>query len=121
MRLDQATRMKLMVPAEDAQRLIDQIPHATCSRAAPQRWRVADDGTVPAQSVLWLFCWGKTGMGSPSAALEARRVFDVIFPLKFDLFDTLVDHEYARKCRYAARDRDARFTLTSARLATIHE
>src|SRR5262245_42971633 len=65
-------RMRLSVPAEEARRLIDQIPHSTCTDAAPQRWHAHDDGTVEDESVNWLYCWAKTGMGSPNAAEAAR-------------------------------------------------
>lgn len=37
--------------------------------------------TEPEESVNWLFCWTKTGMGSRPAAKEAQRVFDAILPV----------------------------------------
>lgn len=92
--------MSLTVGVDRARRLIEQVPHATCRSAAQRRWNVADDGTVPEESVNWLFCWGKTGMGSPTAAEEARRVFDAILPVTFSRYDRLVPHEYARSHRY---------------------
>jgi hypothetical protein len=103
-------RMRLTVPAQQARQLIDQIPHATCTGAAAHRWHVADDDTVRAQSVLWLFCWGKTGMGSSAAAREARFVFDSILPIAFERFDSLVNHEYARKQRYSRFDLETELT-----------
>jgi hypothetical protein len=99
--LNRILDMRLKVTTQHARTLIDQIPHSTCVRAAAQRWHVADDGTVRAQSVLWLFCWAKTGMGSPVAAEEARRVFDLILPVTFDQVNARVDHEYARRGRYS--------------------
>jgi len=102
--------MRLTIAAKQAREFIEQIPHSTCTRAAPHRWHVADDGTVRAQSVLWLFCWGKTGMGSQTAAGEARRVFDLILPVTFDRFDALIDHRYARAHRYSREDIDAELT-----------
>jgi hypothetical protein len=92
--------MKLTVPVDEGHRLVDGIPHGTCRGAAERRWQVADDGTVPEESVNWLFCWGKTGMGSHTAAVEARRVFDAILPITFARYECLVDHEYARRHRY---------------------
>jgi hypothetical protein len=63
---------------------------------------VLEDGRVPEESVNWLFCWAKTGMGSKAAAQDARRVFDTILPMSFAEYDRRVDHEYARAHRYQA-------------------
>jgi hypothetical protein len=92
--------MKLTVAAADVTRLLGQIPHDTCRKAAQTHWNVAEDGTVAEESVNWLFCWGKTGMGSAAAACEARRVFDAVLPVTFAAYDAVVPHEYARAHRY---------------------
>jgi hypothetical protein len=92
--------MKLKTSEERARKLILSIPHKTCTGAIDRHWKVNVDGTVPAQSVLWLFCWAKTGMNSQIARQESVRVFDEIFPIPFSAFDAVVDHEYARKGRY---------------------
>src|SRR5207245_10418023 len=86
--------LKLTVSVDEAKRMISQIPHSTCTDAASQRWHVAADGTVQDESVNWLFCWAKTGMGSPTAAEAARKVFDAILPITFDQYGAMVDHEY---------------------------
>jgi hypothetical protein len=75
--------MRLTVGVEEARNRIEQIPHATCRSAAERHWNVADEARVPEESVNWLFCWGKTGMGSRAAAEEAKRVFDAILPVPF--------------------------------------
>jgi hypothetical protein len=94
--------MRLTVTIDQSRKLIGQIPHNSCRRAAQRCWRVAEDATVSEESVNWLFCWGKTGMGSRIAAEEAQRVFDAILPVAFSHYDQLVDHEYARAHRYMA-------------------
>ena len=96
--------MRLLVDNTEAERLIASIPHRTCVDASANNWIVSDQGNAKAQSVLWLFCWGKTGMGSREAARVAREVFDHIFAVKFAQFDALVDHEYARANRYSEFD-----------------
>jgi hypothetical protein len=93
-------QMKLTVGIDEARKLIDAIPHGTCRSASERNWNVADDGTVPMESINWLFCWGKTGMGSRNAAEDAKRVFDAILPITFSQYDRLVDHEFARENRY---------------------
>lgn len=51
-------------------------------------------------SVFWLYCWGKTGMNIERVR-QSMRVFDNIFPVSFAQFDAVVDHELARRWRYA--------------------
>ena len=92
--------MKLTVSTDDARKLIGQIPHSTCRRAAERHWSVNAAATVPEESVNWLYCWAKTGMGSPTAAEEARHVFDAILPVTFLQYDRMMNHEYARAHRY---------------------
>lgn len=97
--------MKLTVPTETARKLIEEIPHRTCRSAADTNWNASSNGYVPEESTNWLFCWGKTGMGSAVAAREARRVFDAILPISFAEYDAQVDHEYARAHRYLDANR----------------
>ncbi len=96
--------MRLKVSPEDASKLVHSIPHKTCSDGVANNWRLHSDGTVCAQSVFWLFCWGKTGMNSDNARSSAVRVFDALFPVSFSQFDRVVKHEYARQARYAAQN-----------------
>jgi len=95
--------MRLNVTVDEARKLIERIPHNMCRMAAERCWNVAEDATVPEESVNWLFCWGKTGMGSRAAAEEAKRVFDAVLPAAFSRYDQLVDHEHARTHRYIPR------------------
>jgi hypothetical protein len=94
--------MQLLVSNAEAKRLVESIPHNTCVDASAIHWTVSDQGNASAQSVLWLFCWAKTGMGSRRAADAARVVFEQLFPVKFTEFDARVDHQYARDNRYSA-------------------
>jgi len=94
--------MHLRKSSDEARKLLLSIPHKTCARAISENWEVGQDGRVQAQSVLWLFCWAKTGMNSEHARQVAIRVFDEILPIGFAKFDAAVDHQYARKSRYVA-------------------
>jgi hypothetical protein len=96
--------MKLKTSPEEAKRLILSIPHKTCAKAMEGHWKVDASGDVLAQGVLWLFCWAKTGMSSEDARIVAAQVFDKMMPTSFAQFDAVVDHEYARECRYTSRD-----------------
>lgn len=98
--------MQLNTTAEEAKRLILSIPHKTCAKAIEDHWKVDANRRVRAQSVLWLFCWAKTGMNSEDARIVAAQVFDQVMSLSFAQFDAVVDHEYARECRYTPRDID---------------
>lgn len=97
--------LRLTVGVDDARRRVEQISHATCRAAAEHHWNVLEDGRVPEESVNWLFCWAKTGMGSDAAAQGAKRVLDAILPISFAEYDRRVDHEYARAHRYTAETR----------------
>jgi hypothetical protein len=96
--------MRLNGSSEEAVQMIGTIRHKTCREAIPRRWRVKAGLGVTAPSVLWLFCWGKTGMGSGDAAADSREVFDRIFPIRFSDFDARVSHQYARDSRYTSGD-----------------
>lgn len=97
-------RMNLTKSPAAALKRVLSIPHKRCADAVTENWKVEADGRVRAQSVFWLFCWGKTGMNSESARQSAVRVFDEILPISFAKFDAIVDHEYAREARYASHD-----------------
>lgn len=92
--------LALRVAPSVAQNLVKQLPHARCRKAAERHWSIDSNGSVPEESVNWLFCWAKTGMGSELAAKAARQAFDQMFPISFQRYDALVSHEYARSHRY---------------------
>lgn len=98
--------MRLKTSTSEAERMILSIPHKTCTKAINDHWNVRPDGTVRAQSVLWLFCWAKTGMNSEDARQASAQVFDDVLPISFAKFDALVDHQFARLNRYSSRDID---------------
>ena|ERR1022692_3304464 len=116
--------MRLLVSNEEAEQLIGTIPHRTCVDASRNHWIVSDQGDARAQSVLWLFCWAKTGMGNRKAERAARDVFDRLFAMKFSAFDDRIDHQYARDHRYSEFDLEAELATQCAagegvRLRTI--
>jgi hypothetical protein len=96
-------RTRLIVSNDEALSLLRQIGHAKFNNTIRNYWFV-NDGFVKAQSVLWLFCWGKTGNGSTSTAISVREIFDDLFAFTYASFDERVDHEWARKMRYSSRD-----------------
>jgi len=96
--------MQLMVPADEARKMLLSIPHSTCSKAVDEHWKVDANGKVLAQSVLWLFCWAKTGMNSEQARQASVRVFNSEFPRSFEDIDAVLDHKYAREARYSTRN-----------------
>ena len=93
--------MRLTISPEETRRLLLSIPHERCVKAIDRNWRVQSDGSARAQSILWLFCWAKTGMNSEIAREAAVRVFDRILPVTFAHFSLAIDHEWARWGRYA--------------------
>lgn len=98
--------MKLSKPFRAATQDLHAIPYATCQKAIPRHWQKLSGDEVKAQSILWLFCWAKTGMGSPKAEGKAREVFDALSPegKDFNHFDKHVGHDYAERFRYTSKD-----------------
>jgi hypothetical protein len=101
------TMLKLNVTPEHARARLFEVPHQTFQSGIPRHWHVSDNGHVRAQSVCWLYCWGKTGRGSDDAAHAAERAFSELFEVSFSAFDARVDHEWARRARYADGDIEA--------------
>lgn len=94
--------LKLRVDAKKALNELDKIPHKTFHAALPNHWHVDKNGTVRSQSVCWLFCWAKTGLGSKRAAAAAEKAFDAILDMSFSEFDKhIVDYSWAQQARYA--------------------
>ena len=96
--------MRINTSVDYAKARVMSIPHRACSKAVADHWEVSLDGIAQAQSVLWLYCWAKTGMNSESARRIAAQVFDEILPISFAQFDAVVDHAYARQRRYSSGD-----------------
>ena len=96
--------IKLSVTFKRAQDLIEAIPHQRCRKGVKRHWKPGGNAGVTAQSICWLFCWAKTGMGSQPAAHEAQRVFNAIFNKSFDWFDARVGYEWSRGARYTKKD-----------------
>ena len=92
--------VRLRVPLREARAALNRVEHSTFLAAVDRHWNVGSDEQVSAQSVCWLFCWGKTGMSSNRAAEAARRAFHEALDISFDVFDVRVPHEWARHERY---------------------
>lgn len=99
-RAEGRTVVRLRVPLREALVALDRVEHSTFATAVDRYWNVGSDGQVTAQSVCWLFCWGKTGMNSDPAAEAARRAFNEVLDISFEAFDARVPHEWARHARY---------------------
>jgi hypothetical protein len=93
--------IKLKVDPDEALAFLEGIDNEKLRKALPDNWHYYENGYVCAQSVLWLFCWAKTGMGKQETAEEAQAVFDAILPFTYNFMESRLDHEWARKKRYA--------------------
>jgi hypothetical protein len=107
--------MQSMKSVDDSRRLLHSVGHKTCIGAIGHQWK-QDAGDVAGHSVFWLYCWGKTGMNSESARRAAVQAFNAIFPVSFARFDAVVDHEQARRCRYAGLAAEQEMARVLARL-----
>jgi hypothetical protein len=97
--------MKLKVTTQEALFEFSKLDHEEFRDAIKEHWYVYPDGHVKAQSVLWLFCWAKTGMNSEEAAEIAEEIFDKIMDKPFNFCDPHIPHDdFARKYRYSIDD-----------------
>lgn len=97
--------MKLKVTIQEAARELRRLEHESFQDAIKEHWHVYPDGQVKAQSVLWLFCWAKTGMNSEEAAEAAEEIFDKIMEKPFRYCEPRIPHDdFARKYRYSTDD-----------------
>jgi hypothetical protein len=94
--------LKLKVDKEDAYYRICGIPHNTCRKGVDRHWQPTEDGTVPAQSVCWLFCWGC--WHQEDTAAYARQVFDAILEVSHEQFTRKIPESVARRLRYRNGD-----------------
>ena len=101
--------IKLQVSPERALQALSTIRHAHCQQGISNHWVVDEDGTVRAQSVLWLFCWAETGQGSATAASDAREVFNRILDHTYEWLSRRITLDYARQRRYADYDIEHEF------------
>ncbi len=89
--------------------VLNGVNHATFQSASVGHWDNEVKSCVPAQSVCWLFCWAKTGEGSPEAKQQAENLFNQVFAdFKFADFDKKVTYQWALDHRYDKDDCDAK-------------
>ena len=100
--------IRMIVSAQRARIEISRIGHAKCQEAAATNWETRKDKNgedyATAQSICWLFCWGKTGMNSRKASIQARVAFNTIFDRSYNWLSRRLDHELARELRYQEGD-----------------
>jgi hypothetical protein len=97
------TSLKLALSCQQLAASFGNVNHKTFQTGRANYWRKVD-GSVPVQSVCWLYCWAKTGMNSKTAMKQARALFDAAFPGLFVRLDSDNFHAWARAARYAADD-----------------
>ena len=95
---------RMRVSTDTALLILDRVNHGNFRRALHRHWVILTDGRVKPQSVMWLFCWAKTGQNSSTAAEEARSAFNEIMIRPFEWYDTRIPHEFARRSRYSSQD-----------------
>ena len=94
----------LKVSPERVLELFQTVNHKLFQRKKDVHWRVREDGSVRAQSVLWLFCWAYNGDGSPKAQVACEEIFNEIMAFSCTFFDATVGYDYAKRFRYSSSD-----------------
>lgn len=96
--------VQLRVSQREAEGLLSEVTHSTFQQGKLKYWTLSEDGYISAQSILWFFCWAKTGMSSETTAIACRRIFNILFPFSFSQFNTRIPHDYARRNRYSTEN-----------------
>lgn len=94
----------LKVAPDEARKMLGWVEHEQFRSALSEHWQVADDGSVRAQGVLWLYCWAKTGQNSEDVANQVKNIFNRIMSVSYKTMSGKVPHEWAREMRYADGD-----------------
>jgi hypothetical protein len=102
-------KLHLRVRPDQALKEVRRIDHAIC-QSGLHHWNVNSDGSVSAQSILWLFCWANNGMGSKRAADQAKLAFDRIFDRGYDWLAARITLDYAHCWRYKLGDIEHEFS-----------
>lgn len=106
--LDKRNRvMKLQCSSDEALKALQSVPHKTFQNAIFTYWHVDAKGNVSPQSVLWLFCWAKDGMGSEAVREKSQKAFNELLEIPYEEFDHKIPHEWARQKRYSPEDLEA--------------
>jgi hypothetical protein len=98
--------VQLRVSPHEAEAFLGEVEHSTFHKGKQKYWILSEDGHIKAQSILWFFCWAKTGMNSNKTAVVCRRIFDMIFPFSYSHFKSTIPHDYARHNRYSTENLD---------------
>ncbi len=96
--------IRALMSFDKSKRLVLAIPHRSAEKAVENNWKQGGTAGVTAQSICWLYCWAKTGLGSEQAARASKEAFNQIFDHSYEWFDSRIDHEWARSARYISRD-----------------
>lgn len=96
--------VQLRVSHHEAEALLGEVEHSTFQKGKQKYWILSEDGHIKAQSILWFFCWAKTGMNSEKTAIVCRRIFNIIFPFSYSQFNSRIRHDYARHNRYSTKN-----------------
>lgn len=97
--------ISLKIPFDQASRLIEGIDDPYCQQGRKNYWMPDDNTGVAAHSILWFYCWAKTGKGNNEIAEEAQNIFDEIFDCSYRDFDKMICHKTVTKkhLRYSKR------------------
>jgi hypothetical protein len=96
--------MELRVSHGEELEIFEELQSFYFQQAISKNWDVFPNNHVKAQSVLWLFCWAKTGLTSETHAKIARRIFNKIMSKSYEYCNDRIPHEFARKYRYSKND-----------------
>lgn len=95
---------KVKVSMERLNVLFEKVKNKKFRQTKKQWWKVEEDGSIKAQSIMWLFCWACNGDTDWKAMSSCRDTFNEIFDFNFFQFLGRIGYRFSEHYRYATSD-----------------
>lgn len=96
---------KIKVSIERLNDLFEKVKNKKFRQAKKRWWKVEEDGSIKAQSIMWLFCWACNGDATDWKAMSScRDTFNEIFDFNFFQFLGRIGYRFSEHYRYAPSD-----------------
>ena len=91
---------KIKVSIERLNALFEKVENKLFQRTKKKYWKVGEDGSVKAQSIMWLFCWACNGDSHWKPLMTCRDIFNEIFDFNFIQFLKRVGYRFSEHYRH---------------------
>ena len=95
---------KIKVSIERQNVLFEKVRNQLFHRTEKLWWKVEENGSIKAHSIMWLFCWACNGDTHWKAMTSCRDAFNEIFDFNFFQFLERVGYRFSEHYRYKPSD-----------------